>query len=307
MHYDLIRNFVTVAKTQNITRTAEILYVSQSTVSHRLQLLEDTLGHPLVYRGRGKRVASLTEHGKSFLPIAEKWLNLWQETEAFRAEAPRQHLRIACVGSLATCLLSKFFMDFSVQNPNIHLSMQVLGSEEIYSQMNQSLLDIGIVLSNLPLQSLQIRPLLSEKMYCVCANSMYPNRKHIDTALLEPSCEILLDWGVEFKLWHDFRFPTMVTPKMEVNDVVLIRQALQSFDCWSIVPETVATPFVRQGVCRCLTLKNPPPDRVSYVLTPALPTHGTDELIRLFQNELDSFIANHLGQSLIDKHRSMPL
>ena len=297
MNYDLIRNFITVAKTQNITRTAEILYVSQSTVSHRLKLLEDSLGHPLVYRGRGKRVATLTEHGKSFLPIAEKWLSLWQETEQFRTEAPRQHLRIACVGSLTTGLLSEFFMDFSARNSNIHLSLQVLGTDEIYSQMNQSRLDIGIVLSNLPLQSLQIRPLLSEKMFCICSNAMYPNKRQIDPTLLDPNQEILLDWGVEFRLWHDFRFPTTLDPQMEVNDVVLIREALQSFQCWSIVPETIANLFVSQGICCCLTMKNPPPDRVSYVLTPAMPAHGSAELIRVFQEELDTFISNHLNKS----------
>lgn len=297
MNYDLIRNFVTIAKTQNITRTAEILYVSQSTVSHRLQLLEDSLGHPLMYRGRGKRVASLTEHGHAFLSIAEKWLALWQETEAFRSEAPHQHLRIGCISSLATCLLSGFFMDFSSKHPNIHLSVQIMGSTEIYSQMNQSRLDIGIVLSNLPLQSLQIRPLLSEKMYCVCSSDMYPGRKQLDTALLDTYQEILLGWGVEFKLWHDFRFPTTLEPKMEVNDVALIREALQKGHCWAIVPETVANRFVAQGACRALTLKTPPPDRVSYVLTPAMPAHGTGELIQLFQEELDSYISNHFNQN----------
>lgn len=292
MNYDLIRNFITVAKTQNITRTAEILYVSQSTVSHRLQLLEEELGHSLVFRGRGKRTASLTEHGTSFLPIAEKWLSLWHETELFRSEAPRRHLRLGCVNSLSVCLLSKFFISFSSQNPNIHLSIQILSSEEIYSRMNEGRLDIGIVLSRLPFQSLQIRPLLSEKMHCVCSGNLYPDRHKIDTSSLDTSKEILLDWGVEFMLWHDFRFPSIWEPRFQVNEITLVSEAFQQASRWSIVPDTVANLFIKQGICRRITLKNPPPDRVSYVLTPAMAEPSTAELTTLFQQSLDSYISN---------------
>lgn len=291
MNYDLVRNFITVAKTQNITRTAEILFVSQSTVSHRLQLLEDELGHPLVYRGRGKRVASLTEHGTAFLPIAEKWLNLWQETELFRNESPKQHLRIGCVGSLSVCVLSKFFIEFSSHNPNIHLSVQILSSEEIYSQMNEGRLDVGIVLSRLPLHSLQIRPLLSEKMYCVYSGNLLNEKAQIDTSLLDPRKEILLNWGVEFMLWHDFRFPSIHDPRFQVNEISLVREALQRANRWSIVPDTVAALFERQGIARRVKLKNPPPDRVSYVLTAAMTEPGTAKMIQKFQNALDSYIS----------------
>lgn len=291
MNYDLIRNFVTVAKTQNITRAADAQFVSQSTVSHRLQLLEDSLGHPLVYRGRGKRIASLTEHGRTFLPIAEKWLALWQETEVFRSEAPRQHLRVGCVSSLSTCLISRFLAGFSVEHPNIHLTLQVLSSEEIYERMNKGLFDVGIVLSHLPLQNLQIRPLLSEKMLCVCSPHLFPGKTRIDPALLEPAQEVLLNWGTGFQLWHDFRFSSSNVPRIETNDIQFIEQALPVYDVWSIVPQTVADRFEKKGLCRKLQLKNPPPDRISYVVTPNPPAPEAADLIRLFQNDLDSFIA----------------
>ena len=292
MQYDLIRNFVTVARTQNITRAAEILYVSQSTVSHRLQLLEDTLSHTLIHRGRGKRLAVLTEQGQAFLPIAEKWLSLWQETEQFRSDAPSSQLRVGCVSSLNNCLLSDFFMDFSLAHPQLHLKLQVLSSEEIYQCLSRGQLDVGITLSNLPFQTLQVRPLLSEKMYCVCTPSMFPDRQRLSADQLDTGREVLLNWGVEFMLWHDFRFPAGQNPRMEVNEITLIGHALRRSDCWSILPETVVDFFVRQGLCRRLTLKNPPPDRVSYVVTPALPAPGSAELIGCFQRELDAFIAN---------------
>lgn len=290
MNYDLIRNFVTVAKTKNITHTADILFVSQSTVSHRLQLLESELGHPLIHRGRGKRTAALTEYGQAFLPIAEKWLTLWQETEQFCEQTHKSTLRVACVSSLTTCLLSHFFVDFAVAHPNIRLSLEVLSSSEIYTRMGQNLLDVGIVLSRLPVPTLQIRPLLSEKMYLVCSKDLYEGKKRIDPAELDISKEILLDWGMEFTLWHDFRLPRVQEPQMTFNEIELVGLALQKSRAWAILPETVANRFLKQGFCRCLPLKNPPPDRISYLICPSLPDPGAEALIGVFQNALDSFL-----------------
>lgn len=296
MNYELIRNFVTVANTLNITRTAEILFVSQSTVSHRLQLLEEALGHPLVYRGRGKRLATLTDQGRSFLPIAEKWLSLWQETELFRTDAPLQHLRIGCVSSLATCLLSEYMVDYSACHPNIRLSIQVLSSDEIYQLMERGALDIGIVLNHTPHQGIQSRPLLSEKMYCISTASIYTDEKRIAPEKLDPAKEIFLNWGMEFSLWHDYRIAATGRPLLSVNSIDLILQAMRKYEAWSIVPQTVANYFEATGICHRLTLRNPPPDRVSHVLTPSIPVPAAEQ-IDLFLEELEAYISQSLQDS----------
>ena len=290
MNYDLIRNFVTVAKTKNITHTANILFVSQSTVSHRLQQLESELGHPQIHRGRGKRSATLTEQGQAFLPLAKKWLALWQETETFREQSHKSTLRVACVSSLASCLLSNFFVDFMVEHPNVRLSLEILSSSEIYARMGQNQLDIGIVLSHLPIPTLQIQPLLSEKMYLVCSKDLYEGRKRIDPAELDISKEVLLNWGIEFSLWHDFRLPRSEEPKISSNNIDIVRLALQISNSWAILPETVANHFTKQGFCRSLPLKNPPPDRISYLISPALKDPGSEALITLFQQSLDNYL-----------------
>lgn len=291
MTYELIKNFVTVARTKNITRTAEILFVSQSTVSHRLQLLEVQTGHPLVERGKGKRVASLTQWGAAFLPIAEKWLDLWQETEAFRREETEHALSVACVNSLTVCLLRKFFSDFVHAHPNIHLRLTVLDTDTIYQKLNARELDVGIVLAKPAHENVNIRPLLSEKMYCVCARDMFPGQTRVKTEELDPREEILLNWNMEFMLWHDFRFPGSIRPRMEVNTIMLIEDALLREKGWAVVPETVAEHFESRGVARRLELKTPPPDRVSYVISQVVPESHTRELIGLFGSELDAFLA----------------
>ena len=48
-----IETFLMIVKTKNITKTAENLFLSQPTVSHRLKLLEDELNVKLLNRKKG--------------------------------------------------------------------------------------------------------------------------------------------------------------------------------------------------------------------------------------------------------------
>ena len=75
-----IETFLTLVKTRNITKTAESLFVSQPTVSHRLKLLEEELGVPLLLRKKGYKKVELTPKGEEFIPIAQRWLSLMKET-----------------------------------------------------------------------------------------------------------------------------------------------------------------------------------------------------------------------------------
>ena len=58
-----IETFLTIVNTKSITKTADLLFLSQPTVSHRLTSLENELGFSLVIRNKGHKhteaVASL--------------------------------------------------------------------------------------------------------------------------------------------------------------------------------------------------------------------------------------------------------
>jgi DNA-binding transcriptional LysR family regulator len=52
MDIDLLKTFLEVYRTRHFGRTAENLYLTQSAVSARIRLLEETLGVPLFTRTR---------------------------------------------------------------------------------------------------------------------------------------------------------------------------------------------------------------------------------------------------------------
>ena len=293
MNYDLIKNFITVAKTKNITHSAEILFVSQSTASHRLQQLEDILGYQLFLRNKGQRFATLTDHGKTFLPIAEKWMALWEETENFRNAKKEAKLVVGMIDSLLVCLLRDMVADCVSSNPDVHLQIKTMNSDDIFRGLKEQEIDLGITLANFPYQNVNIRTLLTEKMYCICKKGMFDSKKIIEPEDLLPYEEVLLNWGVEFMLWHNFWFKGHISPKLQVDTINLIGDMLKLRNSWSIVPETVARYFEKHGICDCHELKNPPPNRTLYLVTSALPDPNKIKQIRTFEQELDAFIANY--------------
>ena len=71
-----IETFLTIVNTKSITRTADLLFLSQPTVSHRLTSLENELGFPLVIRQKGHKQVELTAKGTDFIILAERWMSL---------------------------------------------------------------------------------------------------------------------------------------------------------------------------------------------------------------------------------------
>ena len=53
-----IEVFLAIARTRSISKAAKTLFVSQSTVSYRLKLLEEELDCKLIERGRGQNQIS---------------------------------------------------------------------------------------------------------------------------------------------------------------------------------------------------------------------------------------------------------
>lgn len=91
-----IETFLTVLRSGSMTAAAQALYITQPTLSARLQTLEDEVGTPLFVRGKGLRRLELTEAGTRFLPLAQRWQRLMAEMHgiaARRGPDPLPHRR----------------------------------------------------------------------------------------------------------------------------------------------------------------------------------------------------------------------
>ena len=79
MELRVLKYFLTVAAEGNITRAADILHVTQPTLSRQLKELEDEMGTALLIRG--KRSVTLTEEGFPFRQQEEIMVELEDKPE----------------------------------------------------------------------------------------------------------------------------------------------------------------------------------------------------------------------------------
>ena len=150
MTYEQIETFLTVVTCGNITAAANELFVTQSTVSSRIQSLENELGAPLLIRAKGHHSVELTGYGQSFVPIASQWTSLWKHTQSLKAAADISVLTIASIDSVNNYTLVRLFNQHIERNPNIKLRIHTHHSNEIHGLVQNRIADIGFAHSSTP-------------------------------------------------------------------------------------------------------------------------------------------------------------
>ena len=87
MEIRVLRYFLTVVREEGVTRAAEVLHITQPTLSRQLSQLEEEVGVKLFHRGAKK--ITLTNEGLLLKRRAEEILSLVDRTERELAEQER--------------------------------------------------------------------------------------------------------------------------------------------------------------------------------------------------------------------------
>lgn len=146
MQIEFLETFVHVARHGSVTRAAELLYLSQPSVTGRLQAVESELGEQLLVRTpRGVR---LTGAGREFLPYAEQAVRAFREGQAVlrdlhRARAGR--LVLGAAPAISTYFLPATLKRFANDHPGVSLSVRTGHSEEVLNMVLADQVQIGLV------------------------------------------------------------------------------------------------------------------------------------------------------------------
>lgn len=97
MDTETLKTFLLLANTKNFSRTAEIMFVSQSAVTARIKSIEAELNKTLFVRN--KTSVELTPHGKIFIHYAKSICNLDLESKKALDVSGRFTSRLSIRGS----------------------------------------------------------------------------------------------------------------------------------------------------------------------------------------------------------------
>ena len=101
--------YLAIVKYNSISKAADFLFLSQSNISRRLKLLEEEIGVQLINRCKGQNGIELTDRGKDFIEIAQKWLDTYDEALTLYKRQSKIELSVAGVHSLN--FHSRIFID----------------------------------------------------------------------------------------------------------------------------------------------------------------------------------------------------
>jgi LysR family transcriptional regulator, transcriptional activator of nhaA len=151
LNYHHLRHFWMIARHRSVTRAAEKLHISQSTLSEQLAELEDALGQKLFER-RGRQLV-LTESGQIALAHAETIFNTGHELiTRFRqsGENRQRTLRLGAVGPLSKNLQFDFIQPI-LADTRTKVVVVAGALNDLVRQLKEHQLDL--VLSNIPLRA----------------------------------------------------------------------------------------------------------------------------------------------------------
>ncbi len=153
MEIRVLRYFLTVAREGGINRAAEILHITQPTLSRQLAALEDEVGVKLFERGARK--ITLTDEGILLRRRAEEILTLVDRTQAELVE--QDHLVegrvvIGCGETAAVGLLPEIIASFHEKYPLVTYDIYTANADVVKEQMEKGLVDIGILLEPIDIE-----------------------------------------------------------------------------------------------------------------------------------------------------------
>lgn len=146
-----LRILKAVATEKNFTKAADVLYLSQPSLSKQMKTLEKNLDILLLNRETNK--ISLTENGKVFLQYSERILALCEESCRALIDlknGERGHLTVGASQTIGTYLMPRVLALFVQMYPQINLKVQVNSTRIIAKNIINREIDIAVVGGEIP-------------------------------------------------------------------------------------------------------------------------------------------------------------
>ena len=147
MELRILRYFLAVAREENITKAAELLHITQPTLSRQLAQLEEDMGVTLF--SRGARKVTLTDEGMLLRRRAEEIVDLADKTEkelTERDELINGVVSVGC-GELASVqVIAEMFRAFKEKYPAVTYELYAGNADYTNERIEKGLSDIALFL-----------------------------------------------------------------------------------------------------------------------------------------------------------------
>ena len=146
MEIRVLKYFLLVAREENITKAANLLHLTQPTLSRQLMQLEEELGVQLFRRSKHRII--LTEEGMLLRRRAEEIVALADKTKEDLQHREEQLSGTVAIGSgelRSSRFLAQLLTGFQKENPLVRFALYSGNADNIKERIERGLLDVGLL------------------------------------------------------------------------------------------------------------------------------------------------------------------
>jgi DNA-binding transcriptional LysR family regulator len=172
-----LRILKAIAIEKNLTKAADVLYLSQPAFSKQLKTLEKNLNVKLITKEKNK--ISLTENGKILCHYSERILPLCEECCRVFIDfkkGDRGHLTIGASQTIGKYLLPKVLKLFVKNYPQIDFKITINSTRSIIKKIKTKEVDIGLVSGKIPngfQKHILVKPFVEDEIILIISKSHF--------------------------------------------------------------------------------------------------------------------------------------
>lgn len=161
--------FVATAEFSSFTKAAEVMYLTQSTVSSHISSLEETLGVRLIQRSARQRV-SLTKEGELVYREAKDILDRCQALQDLKNHDRQNQLVIGASSVPGQCVMPELMTDYLALYPDSHYVQLRGDSIRIHQYLAQGKANLGFVGIATSPKEYHYHPVAEDRLVLITAN-----------------------------------------------------------------------------------------------------------------------------------------
>lgn len=182
MNSESLKTFIALSKYKNFTKTAESLYIAQSTVTNRIAELEKEVGKKLFNRER--KNVHLTEEGVRFLDYAFRITDLEKTAieDINTNQKYSKRLNVGTTNTIFDCHLKYKLKTFFDIIPDTALKVIISHSSTLAQMVVDGLIDIAYTYMEYQKKDLKCIPFCEDEMILITDfnNKEYENGIHLE-------------------------------------------------------------------------------------------------------------------------------
>jgi len=276
---ETLKIFCDIIKHKSFTLAAAANSLTQSAVSQRIKVLEKKLGMALIER-HGTHL-KLTKAGEVLYKGAERILAGARELEEHMKEISGRtggSVRVATIYSVGLYELDPFVKRFLQSYPEIEVHIEYSRADKIYGDLISGSIDLGIVAYPPNKPQLRSIPISDDELVLICALN-HPLAQYDSISMKELDGQPFVAFEKDMptrraldEILH--AHGVTVSPKVEFDNIDLIKRAVEIGMGISVVPSTTVKSEIEAGLLKSLSFTEGPfirPIAVLYRRSRSLP------------------------------------